>query len=190
MTDGSVTDASATKRWQVRVNHLAMRQGNDKVRQCRFAEGADASFGHRGSLPGVVRRRSQTALLLTAAILMPANAANADPGIGPTAVGLVEISISVAPQYRLLAREAPGASDIRKDHANRPCLATNSSAPLLPVMLVRPSTHRSNSSNAGPPGNGSATEIRSCGKQHDQSAPLALNPTEHPESPLVLVRPD
>lgn len=171
-----------------------MRQRNDKVRQCQFAAGADALPGDRRSSPALARRGNRTAVLLAISILMPANAANAGPGTGPTSSGTVEISISVAPRYKLLAEEASGAGAIQEGQSGRVCLTTNSSALSLPVMLVRPFRRRPEPSKAEPghdwPADGSATEIRSCGPGQDHSAPLDLDPMERSASQLVLVRPD
>lgn len=133
-------------------------------------------------------------MLLAILILIPANAANASLGTGPTSSGTVEISISVAPRYKLLVEEASGAGAIQEGQSGRLCLTTNSSALSLPVMLVRPSTRRPDPSKAEPrhdrPADGWATKIRSCGPGQDHSAPLDLDAMERSASPLVLVRPD
>lgn len=78
-------------------------------------------------------------LLAVAAAMVPA-IAQASKTARSVSSGSVQISVSVAPRYKVLAVDAPSLAGVRPErHSDRLCLVTNSSMPTMPVKLVRPS---------------------------------------------------
>lgn len=192
----SITDAMATKHWQVSNHSLVVRPINGTCSDCRNATRALALVGDRRSSLRPANCGERRALFLAVAtVLLPA-AANPGPAVGSAFSGSVEISVSVAPRYKVLAVSAPDAARVRpRTHSDRLCLATNSSAPTMPVMLVRPTTRRQHLRKAGSGedmqlAEGAETEIWRCGLMKDQSTSRVVNPMGWSASQLLLVRPE
>ena len=68
-------------------------------------------------------------------LLLLAGPSLARPEAGPTSQASIDISVSVAPEYRL---EASEPTALGWDWATSFCLATNGSPSILPVKIVRP----------------------------------------------------
>lgn len=84
-------------------------------------------------------RQWRFAAMFLVAIASPC-AASAGPDIGPTASTSIGISVSIAAKYKLLARGGVSADPVKgQGHPDQFCIATNSNAMLLPVLLLWPS---------------------------------------------------
>lgn len=168
-----------------------MAQAIDQGRQSRFA--AAVSNCSRHSPPRLARACRQTALL-AATILLPVDIVKARSATGPTSSGSVEISVSVAPQYKLLVREMTRAGAVQETIPNILCLATNSWTPSLPIMLVRLSNSWPDLRRVGPRLNQRTDqpgiEIKSCALEPVSAAPLSLEQEGRPTNPIVLLRPE
>lgn len=189
-------DAMATNRWQVNRHPSVVRSRKDTGSECRDATSAFTLVGDRRSLPRPPQRGGRRALFLAVAtVLLPA-AANPGPAVGSASSGSVEISVSVAPRYKVLAVNAPDATGVRPGpHSDLLCWATNSSAPTIPVKLVRSTTRRPNLREAESGEDmqlvdGTTTGLSRCGLMDDRSAPRAPNPKDRLAGQLLLVRPE
>lgn len=165
-------------------------------RKCRHAGRAFALFGARRLSRRPTHRGGRRAIFLAVAtILLPA-AANSSPAVGSSSSGSVEISVSVAPGYKVLAIEASDGASVQPDvHSARLCLATNSSSPTMPVMLVRPSARRPELREPASdvnmqPADGTALGIRPCGLTDDSSASRAFDPADLRTNQMLLVHPE
>ena len=189
-------DAMATKRWQVSRHSPAVRPIKDAGRECRDATRAFTLVGDRRSSPRPPQHGGRRVIFLAvAAALLPA-AANPDSAVSSVSSGSVEISVSVAPRYKILAVNARDATSAQPvTYSDLLCLATNSSTPTMPVKLVRPATHRPKLREAEfgedmQPVDGSTTGTWRCGLMEGRSASHNPNPKVELADQLLLVRPE
>lgn len=184
-------DAIATNRWQVSHHHSAMRPIKDPGRKCRRA--ITALFDDRRWSPGPNHSGGPRALFLAGAAAMLPAAANSSPAAGSVSSGRVEISVSVGPRYQVLADDRVGVR--RGVHSGRPCLATNSSAPVMPVTLVRrpasrPDPRKPNSGENMQLEARTVAGIGRCGPMDDKAVWRAVNPADRTAGQLWLVYPE
>lgn len=186
----------ARKRWQVNGHRSVMKPIKDTGRKCRGPARAFALFGDRRSAPRPARRGGRRALILAVATALLPAAATSSSAAGSASSSRVEISVSVAPRYKVMAVQPPGAARVRRElHSDWPCVETNLSAPTMPVTLVRSSTRGPDLRKAGPGddmqlADGTATGIWRCGLMQANSASRTPNPTDRSASQLLLVRPE
>ena len=195
--DRSNTDPIATNPWQVSYHPSGMRPVDDPGRRCPRTLSAVALFDDRRTPPRPPGRGGLRALLLlTVAAALPPAPAYAGPAVGSAASGRVEISVSVGPRYQVLAAEALDAASVRRGiYSNLLCLATNSSAPTLPVLLVRPLVLRPELPGAGAREDlqlidGTAAGIGRCAATNGKSVSRAANADYRTAGQLLLVRPE
>jgi len=124
--------------------------------------GAFTPIGKRQKAPRVLDAGPSIAAasLLFLALAEPAAA---NPRIGPTSSASVEISVSVAPSFKL----ASSASARQELKTATYCIATNGEQMALPVLLVQ-----ANSGEALDPSAGTANPLPWCnanGRPHDQA---------------------
>jgi hypothetical protein len=129
--NASIAVESATNAWEERDIFEGMKNGNaNRIGPGLF--GAYTARGRRGSSPCAPGAwQAAAASLLLVAMAVPAAA---NPRIGPTSSASVEISVSVAPSFKLASRE-PLLGDSKKP-ANY-CIATNGEPMALPVLLIQ-----------------------------------------------------
>ena len=152
---------------------------HDKASRSQFGiAGAFTQNGKCGKLPvqDVWPAAAATSLLLFA-IAQPAAA---NPPIGPTSSASVEISLSVAPSFRLASNASAG----QERKAAPYCIATNGEQMALPIMLVP-----ANDSEARDSSGGNANPLGWCGR--DDGAQVSQARTEdRTRAGLVLIRPE
>lgn len=130
--------------------------------------------------------------LAAAAALLPA-AANSRPAVGSFSSRRVEISVSVGPRYQVLAADTVGAR--QGVHSGRLCLATNSSAPAMPVTMVRrpatrPDPRKLHSGENRQLAAGTVAGIGRCGPTDDKAVWRAVYPADRETGQLWLVYPE
>lgn len=189
-------DANATNRWQKSHYPLIVRPIKDTGSECRDATRIFALFGDLRSSPRPAHRGGRrTAFLAVATVLLPA-AADPTPAVGSVSSGSVEISVLVAPRYKVIAFKAPDAASVRSDvHPGWFCLTTNSSVPTMPVKLVWPRTRRPNFPEVEPGedmqlANATATGISRCGLMEAKPASRTPDPEDRLAGQLWLIRPE
>lgn len=182
------------KRWNMSRHCVAVKPREDTGSECGNAAGALAPVGLLPlTLRPAHRAERNVVLLAVAAAMIPA-IAHSSPAARSVSSGSVQISVSVAPRYKVLAVEAPDAARDRPErYFDRLCLATNSSVPPMPVMLVRPSTHRLDVGEAGLDedgqlADGTSTGVWRCSLMNDRSASEAPNPADRAPGRWLLVR--
>ena len=195
----SISDETATKRWQVSDDPSVMTPLQDRRRKYGIAAGAFGPAGKRRLTPVRLARGEGKAVLLAAATLLLPAAANAGPAVGSVSSGSVEISVSVAPRYKVAPEAAVVAHFRPAVHSGRYCLATNLPAPTMPVVLVWSSSRRPGSPEAEAvlvPGQYTEIEpeaaagVRPCGLVEDDSTSHAPGQAGRPAGRLLLVRPE
>jgi len=142
--------------------------------------GAFTQNGNRGNppraqhvWPGV----AAASLLLLFAVAQPAAA---HPPIGPTSSASVEISVSVAPSFKL----ASNASASQEPKAAPYCIATNGEQMALPILLVPASNSEARDSSGG-----NANPLGWCGRDDGLQVSQARTGDGMPAG-LVLIRPE
>lgn len=194
MADHSVTDALATKRWQMNPDHIAVKPISDRVGKCQEASRAFPLLGNRRSSLRRARHCRRPVMLLAVTICLPAGA-NSRPAIGTASSGKVEISLSVAPRYKVLALKGPVAGSVRTSaQAGQLCLAANLSGPVMPVALLwssgrGPETGVAASLQDARLGHEKAIGIWACTGESHWASP-APDPAARPNRRMLLVRPE
>ena len=126
-------------------------------------------------------------MLLAASALLPA-AGRAAPRPGFDSSTSIDISVSVAPRYQLLAVRIPNsASDRDGRQTGTFCMASNARAMSMPVMLVWPAVPLT--IIAGPGANTAQTAIEWCESTNAKTASLSPRPSNRPTA-LLLIRPE
>lgn len=163
-----------------------MRLGNDRRERTRSA----------GSAHFVGKRRFSPlpshAILAALTMLLPV-AAHPKP-LGPSSSGSVEISVSVAPRFKVSMAAASDSASVRQGSSSRPCLAANVPALTLPVLLLPPSARGLDAFQAGAgqepvPGKRGVTAIMPCGHAGDHNGATASLADKKGDQ-LWLVRPE
>lgn len=133
-------------------------------------------------------------LLAVAAAMTPAIAHSSKPAASVSS-GSVQISVSIAPKYRLTVT-APSPSPIRPAvHSDRVCLGTNASVPSMPVNLVRSLSKWIDVGREGVGANepapmGIMAGTWRCSPIDDGAASDFLNAEDRAAGPWLLVRPE
>jgi len=165
----------------------------DLGRKCWCAIADFALSDDRRSSPKAADRRGpRTRFLAAAAALLPA-AAHASPAAESVSSGRLEISVSVGSRYKVVAADTVGAR--LGVHSGRLCLATNSSAPVMPVRLVRwpasrPDPRKPGSGENAQLAHGTAAGIGRCGPMDDKAVWHAVKPADRTAAQLWLVYPE
>jgi hypothetical protein len=166
-----------------------MRPIDDPGRTCPHADTTFAVSANRQFSLWPLRCGGPRALLLTAAVALLPVPADASPTVGSVWSGQVEISVSVAARYKLRALEMPDVAHVRPGvRPRRLCLATNSSAPMLPVFLVQ-DLPETGANEDMLPGDGAA-EIGRCVVTEGEPVSHAANAVYRTDGQLMLIRPE
>lgn len=160
----------------------------DTGKGCRNATKAFAVAGDRRPSHCLADGGAWKSLyLIVATALLPA-AVNATPGT-------VEISVTVAPRYKVLALELAESASVRLDtRLDRLCLVTNSLVPTMAVVVPRttrqPNRSKSRSREEEQFTEGTATQIRPCGLMKIQPRSHAIKSLDQPANQPLLIRPE
>lgn len=191
----SITDPIVTKCCQKDDQSLVVRPLKENGWVGRDVTGAFALVRHPWS--SVRRTCGNNDIILILALssaCLPATA-HSRPAVGSASSGRVEIRVLVGSRYNVQAVNSPDAAGVHPDrHLVRLCLATNSSAPTLPVIVVRQSIARPGLRKVEPGedqqrADKPATNIGRCALMDETLAASAANSADSPFSQLVLVRP-
>lgn len=132
--------------------------------------------------------------LAVVAALLP-SVANSKPAVESASSGSVAISVTVGARYKVMTVTVPDGASVGPElHPNQLCLFTNSLAPTLPVMLLRPSAAPSSARNSKwveemHRAVAMAETVWGCATPSGKSAPNALSLADRPAGQL-LVRPE
>lgn len=174
----------------------AVKPREDTDRECGNPVGALAPVGILLATLRLAHRAEREIVLLAVAAVMTPAIAHSNPPARSGSSGSVQISVSVALRYKVLAVDAPDAARGRPErHFDRLCLATNSSVPPMPVMLVQPSSDRLNFGEVGvgvdgQPADWTPTGVWRCWLMDDGVASGAPHPADRPDGRWLMVRPE